>query len=117
MQLILGPAVQRARHDTEQIFHGKRDSGPVMSLHTRHRNHDVRGQGGFGQVDLFEAGEVGDRADIIAGQSGKARVEFRNAIAISCLLGEKHGVAAVAGPFADLYLQCPEPLAQFHSSR
>ena len=42
VQNAFRPAVLHPRNDAEHVLHTQRDSGPVMGLHLRHRNNEVR---------------------------------------------------------------------------
>src|SRR5262249_13650930 len=57
VQFVLGPAVNSARNDAEEVLHGKRGAGPVMSLHFRHGNDQIGAKGGVGQENLVEISE------------------------------------------------------------
>ena len=61
MQDILRPAVDDARHDAEEVFHGAGDAGPVVRLQLGHGDDEVRGEERPGQVQFAEGAPASGR--------------------------------------------------------
>lgn len=57
MQNVLGPAVDGAWHDPEEVLQTQSDAGPVMGLDLRHGDDDVGGQHRLRQPEFRQMGQ------------------------------------------------------------